>query len=103
MTVKPGGLEERPLGVGATATGDERMTALAGCPGVGRLGFLGLNAVVLTAVGARALLDSPHFSRDMHVHLGGNAPQIRERLGDALVRRFAEVAYERNPHIDTAW
>jgi uncharacterized protein (TIGR02996 family) len=86
-----------------TAIGDEGVTALAGCPGVGRLGFLGLNAVGLTTVGARALLGSPHFSRDLHVHLAGNAPEIRERLGDALARRFAEVGYERRPHIDVAW
>jgi NLR family CARD domain-containing protein 3 len=86
-----------------TAVGDEGVGALAGCPGVSRLGFLGLNAVGLTAAGARGLLDSPHLSRDLHVHLAGNAPEIQEELGEALARRFAEVGYERRPHIDMAW
>ncbi len=86
-----------------SAIGDEGVIALAGCPGVARLGFLGLNAVGLTPVGVRALLDSPHLSRGLHVHLAGNAPEVREQFGDALARRFAEVDYARHPHIDMAW
>ena len=82
--------------------GDEGVTILVGCRGVCRLGFLGLKAVGLTAAGARALLDSPHFSRDIRVHLAGNAPENREWFGEALARRFGEVAYERSPHIDNA-
>ncbi|HTU16960.1 MAG TPA: TIGR02996 domain-containing protein [Gemmataceae bacterium] len=86
-----------------TAVGDEGVAALAACPGVCRLGFLGLNAVGLTAAGVRALLDSPHLPHEMRVHLAGNAAEIQERLGDALAQRFAEVDYDRYPHIDLAW